>query len=199
MTGSGIGRVLIASLHQGITDRLPSRLEFYENWLNPAGLRDGRIGLAQLTAVLSFLRAEGLSYHDVMAHAGGCAADWTFAELAPMRRAFLRSLPVGLRTRFALRLARQLVRESFHTSRATFRLRRSNATVDLRGSVFCGVRERADHALCGFYAAAIVRLLALVSIDAESRISECRGAGQEACLIDIAVLGAGAQPERIAA
>jgi hypothetical protein len=199
MTGSGIGRVLVASLHQGIADRLPSRLEFYENWLNPMGLRDGRIGLAQLTAVLSFLRVEGPSYDEVMGHAGGCAAEWTFAELAPMRRAVLRSLPIGLRARLALRIARQLVRESCHSSRAVFRLRRNNATVDVRGSIFCGVREPADRPLCGFYAAAIIRLLALVNIESEARVSECRGAGQDACLITIAVLGTRAQPERVAA
>jgi hypothetical protein len=199
MTGSGIGRVLVASLHQGIADRLPSRLEFYENWLNPMGLRDGRIGLAQLTAVLSFLRVEGPSYDDVMAHAGGCAAEWTFAEIAPIGRAFLRSLPVGLRARLALRIARQLIRESCHTSRATFRLRRNNATVDVRGSIFCGVREPADHPLCGFYSAAIVRLLALVHVEADARVSECRGAGQDACLITIGVVGTRVQPAQVAA
>ena len=29
-----IGRVLIASLHQAIADVLPTRLGFYENWLD---------------------------------------------------------------------------------------------------------------------------------------------------------------------
>ena len=51
--------MLVASLHQGISDLIPTRLEFYENWLNPTGMRDGRIGLAPLAAVLSFLRQEG--------------------------------------------------------------------------------------------------------------------------------------------
>jgi hypothetical protein len=36
--------MLVASLHQGIVDVHPTRLEFYEGWLNP-GLRDGHIGL----------------------------------------------------------------------------------------------------------------------------------------------------------
>ena len=56
---AGIGRVLVASLHQGIADILPNRLGFYENWLNTEGLRDGTIGLAPFYAVLSFLRPEG--------------------------------------------------------------------------------------------------------------------------------------------
>ena len=33
-----------------------------KSWLNPSGLRDGRIGLAPLAAVLSFLRQEGEPY-----------------------------------------------------------------------------------------------------------------------------------------
>ena len=58
MVDAGIGRLLISSLHQGIADVSPMRLEFYENWLSPAGMRDGRIGLAPLGAVLSFLHRE---------------------------------------------------------------------------------------------------------------------------------------------
>ena len=42
MREAGIGRVLVASLHQGIADILPTRLGFYENWLNAEGLREGR-------------------------------------------------------------------------------------------------------------------------------------------------------------
>jgi hypothetical protein len=53
MTETGIGRLLVASLHQGVTDVLPTRVEFYEAWLNPANLRAGRIGLAPLAAVLA--------------------------------------------------------------------------------------------------------------------------------------------------
>ena len=59
MSEAGIGRVLVASLHQSIADILPTRLSFYENWLNAEGLREGTIGLAALYAVLSFLRQEG--------------------------------------------------------------------------------------------------------------------------------------------
>ena len=57
--------MLVASLHQAIADILPTRLAFYENWLNADGLREGTIGLAPLYAVLSFLRQEGDAYeHD---------------------------------------------------------------------------------------------------------------------------------------
>ena len=58
MVDAGIGRLLIASLHQGIADVTPNRLEFYEEWLSPTGMRDGRIGLAPLGAVLSFVHRE---------------------------------------------------------------------------------------------------------------------------------------------
>jgi hypothetical protein len=77
MKEAGIGRLLVASLHQGIADILPNRLSFYENWLDTEGLRDGSIGLAPLYAVLSFLRQEGEAYQIITTRAGEYAAEWT--------------------------------------------------------------------------------------------------------------------------
>ena len=78
-----IGRVLIASLHQSIADLLPTRLTFYENWLNAEGMREGTIGLAPLYAVLSFLRQEGEAYNRITTRAGEYAAEWTAASMSP--------------------------------------------------------------------------------------------------------------------
>src|SRR6266508_6162487 len=99
MNDAGVGRLLVASLHQGIADLLPTRLEFYESWLNPAGLREGRIGLAPLNAALSFLRLEGEPYRLVAARAGEYTAEWTVAALPPIQRTMLRALPTGVRLR----------------------------------------------------------------------------------------------------
>src|SRR5512136_3008383 len=118
MREAGIGRVLAASLHQGIADLLPSRLEFYENWLNPEGLRQGSIGLAPLLAVLSFLRREGALYDRVMAHAGTCAADWLLASRRRLLGPLARRLPARLRTRLALGTARRLIRSCYQGNRA---------------------------------------------------------------------------------
>ena len=41
MTETHLGRLLPACLHQAISDVMPSRLEYYEEWLSPDGLRDG--------------------------------------------------------------------------------------------------------------------------------------------------------------
>src|SRR5438105_10790751 len=81
MREAGIGRVLVASLHQGIADILPTRLGFYENWLNAEGLREGTIGLAPLYAVLSFLRQEGDAYQLITTRAGEYAAEWTVESI----------------------------------------------------------------------------------------------------------------------
>src|SRR5436190_12814194 len=110
MSEARIGRVLVASLHQAIADLLPTRLEFYENWLNVAGLREGTIGLAPLTAVLSFLRAEGEAYHLITARAGEYAAAWTFDNVSTLERKIVLALPAGLRARAALWTVRRLVR-----------------------------------------------------------------------------------------
>src|SRR5437762_6748325 len=112
MHEAGIGRVLVASLHQGIADILPNRLAFYENWLNAEGLREGTIGLAPLFAVLSFLRLEGEAYQMITTRAGEYAAEWTVESMPSMRRAFIRAAPNWLRVRLLLRLARQLVRDT---------------------------------------------------------------------------------------
>jgi bacteriochlorophyll 4-vinyl reductase len=185
MREAGIGRVLVASLHQGIADILPTRLGFYENWLNAEGLREGTIGLAPLYAVLSFLRQEGDAYALITTRAGEYAADWTVQSMPEIQRAMIKAAPMWLRSRLLLRLARRLVRSSYKSSRAVARLRRGTARVDLRASVFCTVRERVPHPLCGFYAAAFTRLLALFEISARTEIVACRGTGEAACILSV--------------
>src|SRR5947207_15840156 len=104
MIEAGIGRLLVASLHQGIAALLPTRLEFYESWLNPSGLRDGRIGLAPLAAVLSFLRQEGEPYRLIAGRAGEYTAEWTVAGLPAFERAIIRAAPPGLGVQLAIRM-----------------------------------------------------------------------------------------------
>jgi hypothetical protein len=189
MREARIGRVLVASLHQGIADILPTRLGFYENWLNAEGLRDGTIGLAPLYAVLSFLRLEGEAYTLITRRAGEYAAEWSTQSMSPLRRSLIRSMPGRLRHRLLLRLTRRLVRECYEGNRAVSTLRSGTARVDLRASVFCTVREPVGRHLCGFYAAAFVRLLELFDVPARASIIECRGAGAATCVLTIALAG----------
>jgi bacteriochlorophyll 4-vinyl reductase len=189
MRDPGIGRVLVASLHQGIADILPMRLGFYENWLNAEGLREGTIGLAPLYAVLSFLRQEeGGAYEKITTRAGEYAAEWTVQSMPSMQRAFLTAMPVWLRGRLLLSQAGKLVQSSYHGSHAVSRLRRGVANVDVQSSVFCSVREPVSHPLCGFYAAAFTRLLSLFDLGARTEVIACRGTGERACLLKVAFL-----------
>ena len=190
MSEPRIGRVLVASLHQAIADILPTRLEFYENWLNVSGLREGTIGLAPLTAVLSFLRAEGHAYSLITQRAGEYAAAWTFENVSPLERRIVRALPAGLRARAALRTARGLVRATYPSSRAMTRVKGGVVTVDLRGSLFCEVRETSVEPLCGFYASAIAGVLKLFDVTADARVSECRAAGAaRGCQLSVTLPG----------
>jgi bacteriochlorophyll 4-vinyl reductase len=194
MREGGIGRVLVASLHQGIADILPTRLSFYENWLNADGLREGTIGLAPLYAVLSFLRQEGDAYRMITTRAGEYAAEWTVQSMPPLHRAMIKAAPAWLRSRMLLRLGSQLVRSSYKGSRAISRLRRGTASIDLRASVFCQVREPVPLPLCGFYAAAFTRLLALFDIGARTDVVACRGTGEPTCVLKVALGVASGQP-----
>src|SRR4030095_15085318 len=124
MSEAGIGRVLVASLHQGIADILPTRLAFYENWLSVEGLREGTIGLAPLYAVLSFLRQEGDSYQVITTRAGEYAAEWTVDAMPPSQRAVVKSMPEWLRRRVVMWLAQRVVRSSYRGSRAIARMRK---------------------------------------------------------------------------
>jgi hypothetical protein len=185
MTEAGIGRILVASLHQGIADLLPMRLEFYENWLHPEGLRHGTIGLAPLHAVLSFLRQEGSPYHDTCRRAGEYAAEWTVASQWAPRRAMIRAMPLWLRSRAVLRLARATIRRTYVGTRVIVRLRKGEGTVDVRASLFCTVRDASREPLCDFYAAAVARLLDLYAVPAEVRLGPCRAAGDPSCVIGV--------------
>jgi hypothetical protein len=187
MREGGIGRVLVASLHQGIADILPTRLAFYENWLNAEGLRDGTIGLAPLYAVLSFLRQEGAAYNIITTRAGEYAAEWTVQSMPPWRRSAIKRAPEWLRGRLAFWLAGRLVRSSYRGSRAISRLRRGTASIDVRASIFCTVREPVPQPLCGFYAAAFTRLLALFNLSARADVIQCRGTGASTCMVQVAL------------
>jgi hypothetical protein len=194
MRDAGIGRVLVASLHQAISDLLPTRLSFYENWLNAEGLREGTIGLAPLYAVLSFLRQEGDAYDMIATRAGEYAADWTVESLPPVQRSMIRTTPEWLRGRMILRLAAQLVRNTYQGSRAIPRLRRGSGTVELRASLFCTVREPVAQPLCGFYVAAVRRLMSIFDLRADIGVSACRGTGEPACILTVAIARHAVEP-----
>jgi hypothetical protein len=178
MSDARIGRVLVASLHQAIAELLPSRIEFYETWLTSTGLREGSIGVGPLSAVLSFLRLEaGNAYGQTTSRAGEYAADWTVNALPALERRVLLALPLAWRARGAMRVAAALVRSTYPGSRAVVKLRGGAAVVDLRGSLFCEVREASALPLCGFYAAAFGRILSRFNLAADVQLHQCRAAG----------------------
>ena len=198
MSEDGIGRVLVASLHQSIAENLPARLGFYENWLSAAKLREGAIGLAPLYAVLSFLRQEGPVYNAITARAGHYAAEWTVDSMPALRRSAIRRAPLWLRARLLMRVVNQIVRSSYHGSRAVATSRKGTARIDLRASVFCAVREPVEQPLCTYYAAVCTRLLALFDLETDAQVVACRGTGERSCILMMGVskqiVGNGAGP-----
>jgi hypothetical protein len=185
MTEAGIGRLLVASLHQGIAEVLPDRLEFYENWLNPEGLRKGGVGLAAVNAVLSFLRCED-DYDRVVARAGEYAAEWSISVLPAAWRRVICALPRWARYRMASRLIAGMVRSTYGGSRAVVRLRGGGGTMVVRASVFCAVRGVVASPLCAYYSAAATRVLVFLDLAGEVRIEGCRATGAAVCAMRIA-------------
>jgi len=172
MVDAGIGRLLISSLHQGIADVSPNRLEFYENWLSPKGMRDGRIGLAPLGAVLSFLhREEAPTNEQIVERAGRYAADWTFQDLLPLRRWVIRRLPMPMRARAALGLGKRLILKTVKESKVKVQLNGTTAAIDIKSALFDQLRDPATIPMRAFYASAIDRVLAHCAVDAEVNVT----------------------------
>ncbi len=196
MSEARIGRLVAACLHEAISELLPQRVDFYEHWLHGASLRDGAIGLAPLSAVLSFLRTEGDTYHAVMTRAGTLAAEWSVMA-TPGQRRMMAAMPAFLRRRLAVRAATRLIAQVSSTSRATAKLRQGIARVEIRESLFCAVREPQKAPLCDFYLAAARRtleLLGLAEAAAAVRVDECRAVNGHACVLSMDLSGAG-RPE----
>jgi hypothetical protein len=171
MVDAGIGRLLVASLHQGIADVTPMRLEFYEEWLTPKGIRDGRIGLAPLGAVLSFLHREPSPDNErIPARAGVCAAEWAFAGASGTRRLMLCRLPMSLRSRAAIGFGRAFIHDTITPATVKTRRRHGVWTVEIRSPIFTYLREQSSVPMRRYYAAALERLLALSGLEASVAI-----------------------------
>jgi hypothetical protein len=185
MVDAGIGRLLISSLHQGIADVSPNRLEFYEEWLSPKGMRDGRIGLAPLGAVLSFVhREEAPANDEIVARAGRYAADWTYTDLLALRRWWIHQLPTTLRARAALGLGRRLVLATVRQSRVKTRLNGMDGEVGIQSALFDQLRDPASIPMRAFYAAAVSRLLTHCAVNADVEVNS-NGAGAWSLVVKV--------------
>jgi hypothetical protein len=194
MTEARIGRLLPACLHDAIAERLPQRLEFYEHWLTPDGLREGSIGLAPMTAVLGFLRTEGEAYDAVTTRAGELAAAWSIMSLPSGRARRIAWLPRFWRTRSALRIAADIVHDIEGTRRTAARVRRHTARLELPEALFCAVRARSSAPLCGFYVAVAVETLRQFGIAAVGRSDRCRAVEGTTCTLVFDLGDAARQP-----
>ena len=194
MSEPKIGRVLAASLHQSIDELIPARVEFYESWLTGARIRQGELGRARISAVISFLRQEGAEYDAIVDRAGRYAADWTVAALPVVGRALLRRLPRPIRVRMVLRLAARMIRGLHDDGRLRAVVRRGTAVVMLEGSLFCDVRDPVGAPLCRFYGAVLARCLESFDMSARVQLSRCRATGDGICELIIHIGGRETRP-----
>ena len=65
--------------------------------------------------------------------------------------------------------------------------KKGRAAFDIRGSIFCEVREKVEQPLCEFYASAIRRLMYLFNLDVEVGTEQCRATGAGQCQMSILV------------
>jgi predicted hydrocarbon binding protein len=176
-----MGRVVVAAVHEALATQLPLRLEFYESYLRPMGMRAGRIGAASFTAALSFLRREPDAYGPVVRQAGALAARWTYDGEQGLRRALWERLPDGARRRRALKLMSKLVDGTLRGARGRLDGPRRARRLVITGSPFCNLRQPVTSPMCGFYVAALEQFLALLEVPSGVEIAACHAMGHEAC------------------
>lgn len=175
----------MASLHQAVGERLPSRADFYAPWLHSESLRTPRVSVAGIRAALSFLRLEDAAYDPTVRRAGELAATWTWQRLSAPRRAWLRLRPTRGRARAAGRLLQALARDTWEDTRLSARWRRGRGTITIASSLFCSVRGRVAHPLCGYYAAALQVFLRELAVDAAVDVAECAACGDGSCVLKV--------------
>ncbi len=199
MGESGIGRLLVASLHQAISELLPERLSFYEPWLTTDGLHINRVSLAGVRAALSFLRQEPDAYAPVLTRAGALAADWWWNDVVAPRRVWFKIQPTWFRRRRACRLAKALAEDAWTGTKTRTRWRRGEGQFDIHASVFCDVRHPVANPLCVYYASALSTFLQRLDVDAAVAVDQCRAVGDERCRVMVTKAGAGTASAAVAA
>jgi predicted hydrocarbon binding protein len=96
-------------------------------------------------------------------------------------------MPPPIRAYFVMRIAGKMVRTTYRGSRALVRWNKGKGLVDLRGSIFCEVRECTSEPMCDFYVAAIRRLMQLFDVNVEIGTEGCRAMGATQCLFAVTV------------
>jgi hypothetical protein len=134
-----------------------------------------------------------------MDRAGELAAEWSLAEVPPIRRRLAAVLPAALRSRLALRLTSRVARRLPPTGAAKVKVRRGRASLSLPASVFCGGRAKVAAPQCDFYRSLAVSALRGFGVAATARIDCCRAVSGDACVIVIDLSGAHREPPAVAA
>jgi predicted hydrocarbon binding protein len=61
--------------------------------------------------------------------------------------------------------------------------------MEIRGSIFCEVRETVGWPTCVFYSAAVEQFVQCFDISAKVVVSQCKGAGDSCCTMTVKILG----------
>lgn len=176
-----ISRAVGAALHQAISEILPSRLEFYEEWLTLDRIRERPLSRAKVGAVLSFLRQEPNHYNEVVERAGHHTAEWALEVLPAWRGRLICQMPRPFRVWVGLRRGAHLIRALQSDGRLRWTRRRGCVVASIRGSLFCQVRVPSSMPLCRFFAVVLKRCLESLEVPCRVEATRCLGIGDEVC------------------
>jgi hypothetical protein len=84
-------------------------------------------------------------------------------------------------------MAKQTIRQTYVGSRAIVNIRKGQGTIDVRGSLFCGVRDSAPAPLCVYYAALVSRFMHLYGLQGDVHTGLCRAVGDRSCVLQLSL------------
>jgi predicted hydrocarbon binding protein len=86
-----------------------------------------------------------------------------------------------------MRVTRAMIRSTYRGSSGIVRWRNARGAIDIRGSLFCEVRDPVNHPLCEYYASAIRRVMRLFAVDVDIATEQCRATGAGHCVMVVSV------------
>ena len=187
MREAGIGRVLVASLHQGDcrhpADAPRVLRELAER--RRAARGDDRPGAAVCGAEFSAAGRRRLPASSPCAPASTRPS----GRCSRCRRcgaALIKAAPAWLRTRMLLRLVASARPHSYQGSRAISRLRRGTASIDVRASVFCIGARTGGRSRCAISMPPRSPDCWRCSTSrARAEVVACRGTGETSCVLKV--------------
>lgn len=180
-----VERLFVSSLQRALEEHAPEEMEVFAKWFDPA-TRQTHFHVAPVIGAMGYLRRNPTLYERVIDTAGKNASEHAYADLSPIEKRFLTSLPRFGRERLVKHLLHSGLRSIHKDAQLEVTRDGDRLVLTVENSLFCHTAaENGGAKRCRFYGALFEGLLEKTDIECLSVVeSECRGQGDGSCRFD---------------